>query len=200
MLIGGWCVVVGLVWAVVAQETTVMPLPGAATTPPVQEGTGVVKAAKAPKAGSNLLSGSGLLSGSSTNNEGMQITSDRMEFDYKDMVIAFDEHVRVVEPRYTMNADRVLVFLEGSNQIKRILAVGNVDILAPPDRHATCEKAVYDHTRGEIVMTGSPVVTENAKRLVGSMITVLLNEQRIVVDRGRVQLPMEAIKSRDVKP
>lgn len=190
----------GLLGAVWAQETTVMPPPGVGVTPTVQEATGGAQGGMAPKSAANLFTGSGLFGGSSTNGEGMQITSDRMEFDYKDMVIAFDEHVHVVEPRYTMNADRVLVFMDGSNQITRILAVGKVDIVAPPDRHATCEKAVYDHTRGEIVMTGNPVVTENTKRLVGSMISVLLNEQRIVVEGGRVQLPAESLKNRGVKP
>jgi len=191
------------VWLpVAAQETTVMPPPGmslsaAPAASPVA--TGRVETAKPSKGGANPFFG--MLGGAAkTNNGGMTITSERIEYDYKELVIAFDEHVRVVDPQYTMTCDRMLVFLEGTNQIKRIIAVGNVDA-TQPDRHATCDKAVYEHATGEIVMTGNPILTRGADRVVGTKITVYQNDQRMVVDGGgRVNISPETMKNRDIKP
>lgn len=183
-----------------AQETTVAPPPGVVLpgTIAVPVATGAVHAAKAPKKGSPASLFGGTV-GPSTNGAGMTITSDRIEFDYKEMVIAFDEHVHVVDPQYEMTSDRMLVYLEGTNQIKRIISIGNVDI-TQPDRHATCDKADYEHASGRIVMTGNPVVTRGADRVVGKKITVWLNDQRVEVEGGRVNLSPETMKNRDIKP
>jgi lipopolysaccharide export system protein LptA len=185
----GWMVaVLWLLPAARAQETTVMP-------PPAMAPTGTVKAAKPPKNPANSLFTPA--AGSSTN--GMTISFDRLEFDYKDMVAAYDGHVRVVDPRYEMTCDRMLVFLEGTNQIKRIIAVGNVD-MTQTDRHATCGRAVYEHTTGQAELTGNPVVTQGGNRLVGTRILIWLNDQRVEVDSGRMNLAPETVKNRDIKP
>ena len=173
--------------------------PAPAVAPPAATTPDAVHVAKAPKNGGSSFFGAA--GGSSTNRGGMTITSDRIEYDYKEQVIAFDEHVCVVDPQYTMTADRMLVFLEGTNQIKRIIAVGKVDVVQPPDRHATCDKAVYEHATGEIAMTGNPVLNRGADRVVGTRIIVYQNDQRMVVEGGgRVNLSPETIKNRDIKP
>lgn len=200
-MIGAFATGLGLLAAAEAQETTVMPPPGMA--PPAA--TGTVHAAKPPKSGANPLFGmlgnsskTNSADGSSTN--GMTITSDRIEYDYKELVIAFDEHVQVVDPRFTMTCDRMLVFLEGTNQIKRIICIGKVDG-RQPDRHATCDKAVYEHATGEIVMTGNPVLTRGADRVVGTKITVYQNDSRVVVEGGgHIFVSPETMKNRDIKP
>jgi lipopolysaccharide transport protein LptA len=202
-IIGAFIAGIGLLAE--AQETTVMPPPGAVfPAPSAATGDDTVHAGKAPKSGANpffsLLGNSSKTNnagGASTN--GMTITSDRIEYDYKELVIAFDAHVRVVDPRFTMTCDRMLVFLEGTNQIKRIICIGNVDG-TQPDRHATCNKAVYEHDTGEIVMTGNPVLTRGADRVVGTKITVYQNDQRMVVDGGRMNLSPETMKNREIKP
>lgn len=195
LAVGAW-----LSWAARAQETTVMPpsgmpLPAASATPAA---TASVHAAKAPKGGAASFLGSA--GGSSTNRGGMTITSDRIEFDYKEMVIAFDANVHVVDPQYEMRSDRMLVFLEGTNQIKRIIAIDHVDI-SQPDRHATCDRAVYERASGEMVMTGNPVLTRGADRVTGAKITVFVNDSRVIIEGGgRVNLSPETMKSRDIKP
>ena len=202
MLLTGAC----LLSAAPAQETSVASPTGAVVVAPAQPKppsamagtTGTVHAATPPKGGNTSFFGAA--GGSSTNQGGMTITSDRIEFDYKEMVIAFDENVHVVDPQYTMTSQRMLVFLEGTNQIKRIIAIGNVDV-AQPDRHATCEKAIYEHATGEIAMTGNPVLIHGADRVVGTKIIVYLNDSRIVVEGGgRVNLSPETMKNREIKP
>lgn len=146
--------------------------------------TGTAHAAKAPRSGASSIFS---LPGSTATNgmtNGMVITSARMELDYKEtnaMVVAFDENVHVVDPRYDVTCDRMLIFLEGSNQIKRILAIGNVNI-SQPDRHATCEKADFLNATGEIVLTGNPVVTSGANRSEAEKITIYQNDSRVVME------------------
>ena len=182
--------------AVQAQELSVAPV---SETPAVKvAATGIVHAAKSPKAGAGSFFGA---SGSTTTNSGMTITSDRIEYDYKEMVIAFDENVQIVDAQYTMTAQRMLVFLEGTNQIKRIFAIGHVDVVQPPDRHATCEKATYEHATGAITLTGNPVLMRGADRVVGTKIIIYQNDQRMVVEGGgRVNLSPETMKNRELKP
>lgn len=140
------------------------------------------------------------LSGASTNGGGMTITSDQLEFDYKDMVVAFDGHVHVTDPQFTMTSERMLVFLEGTNEIKRIVAVADVDIVQPPDRHATCDKAVYERGSGQVVMTGSPMLIRGADRVAGEVITVWLSDSRVVVKNGKMQIGSDTMKNRNLKP
>ena len=169
--------------------------------------TGTVHAAKPPKSGANPLFGmlgnsskTNNAGGSSTNGGGMTITSDRIEYDYKELVIVFDGHVHVVDPRYEMTCDRMLVFLEGTNQIKHITCIGHVDG-KQPDRHATCDRADYEHATGEIVMTGSPVVTQGGNRWVGEELTVFQNEQRVITTKpSRLDIAPESMKKQEIKP
>ena len=82
------------------------------------------------------------------------ITAERIEFDNKEGVILFDENVVVDVALFVMRSDRLLVFMEGTNDVKQILAVGRVSI-TNLNRSASCDKAVYTKKDGQIVMTGS---------------------------------------------
>ena len=166
-----------------------------------QEATNVASAAaaaKPPRGGANPVFDR--LGSAQTNASGLMIVSDRIEYDYKELIIAFDDHVKVTDPRFTMTCDRMLVFLEGTNQIKRVIAIGNVDGMQP-DRHATCDRAVYERATGEIVMTGNPVLTRGTDRVTGARITVFQNDQRVIIEGGgRVNLSPETMKTREIKP
>lgn len=135
----------------------------------------------------------------STNGAGMTITSDRTEFDYKEFVVAFDGHVHVVDPQFAMDSDRMFVFLEGTNQLKRIVAIGHVD-MQQTDRHATCDKAVYERDSGKVVMTGNPVLSRGNDRAKGRVITIWLSDQRVIMENGQMNISLESMKNRNVKP
>jgi lipopolysaccharide export system protein LptA len=182
-----------------AQETTVpAPAPAAPATNASPVVTGEVH--KPPRKGG---AGSLFQMSGSTTNGGMTITSDQAEYDYSDrqeQVIAFDGHVHVVDPQYDLKSDRLLVFTTGTNQIKRIIAIGNVDI-SQPGRHATCERATYEQSTGQAVLTGNPVLTRGSDRAVGTKITIWLNDQRVLVEGGfRGDISPETMKNRDAKP
>jgi len=177
-----------------AQDTNNVPplTPPALNAAPTSAVTTTAHKTKMP--GASFLGG-----GSSTNSGGMVITSERLEFDYKEFVAAFDENVHVTDPQFTLTSDRLLVFLEGTNQIKRIVAIGHVDVVQV-DRHATCDKAVYERGSGQVVMTGNPVMSRGSDRVAGREITIWLNDERVVVQGGRMTISPESMKNRDVKP
>lgn len=81
------------------------------------------------------------------------ITADRTDYDRKEGVILFDRSVYVDDEQYQMHADRLFVFLDGTNDMKRLVALGNVS-LTNEDKTAWCQKAVYTKTASQIVLFG----------------------------------------------
>ncbi len=119
------------------------------------------------------------------------ITADKIEFDNKEGVILFDENVLVDDEQFVMRSDRLLVFMEGTNDVQQILAVGNV-IITNLNRTATCEKAVYTKKDGQIVMTGKARLASQENRggeVTGDRIVFWLDDERMEVYPGRVVLP-----------
>ena len=114
------------------------------------------------------------------------VTSDRLEFDYKDYVALFEGHVKIVDPEFTLTADQMLIFFENTNEVARVDAVGHVNMVSL-DRKATCGKAVYTRSNGAIVLTGDPVVSKGQNTLRGQKITVWVGDNRVDVEGG-VQL------------
>ena len=81
------------------------------------------------------------------------ITADRTDYDRKEGVILFDRNVSVDDEQYKMHADRMFVFLDGTNDLKRIVALGNVAITNEA-KAAGCAKAVYTKAASRIVLYG----------------------------------------------
>ena len=72
----------------------------------------------------------------------VKITSERTDYDRKEGVIMFDRNVCVDDVEYKMHANQLYVFLDGTNDLKRIVAIGNVAI-TNETRVGTCAKAAY---------------------------------------------------------
>ena len=119
------------------------------------------------------------------------ITAARIEFDNKEGVILFDENVLVDDAQFQMRADRLLVFMAGTNDVQQLMAVGRVNI-TNENRSASCDKAVYTKKDGQIVMSGNARLTQQggqAGEVTGNRITIWLDDERIEVLPGRVVLP-----------
>lgn len=119
------------------------------------------------------------------------ITATRIEFDNKEGVILFDENVLVDDAQFQLRADRLLVFMAGTNDVQQLMAVGHVNI-TNENRSASCDKAVYTKKDGQIVMTGNARLHQQgtqAGEVTGNRITIWLDDERIEVLPGRVVLP-----------
>ncbi len=110
------------------------------------------------------------------------ITSDKLEFDYKEFIALFDGHVVVTDPEFTLKADKMLVFFENTNEVKRVDAVGNV-FLKSGDMTARCGKATYTSKNSQVlIQNDNPLVTKGENRITGDKMSIWLKEQRVVVE------------------
>ena len=133
------------------------------------------------------------------------ITSERTDYDRKEGIILFDRNVFVDDEQYQMHADRLFVFLEGTNDLKRIVAIGNVSI-TNEQRTASCSRAVFTKATSKIVMYGDE--TSNAKLsdpsqrggvAEGKKITFWLDAEQVSVEESAVRLPGGMLKGKDPK-
>ena len=126
------------------------------------------------------------------------ITSDRLEFDYNEFIALFDGKVKVIDPQFTLAADKMLIFFENTNDVKRVDAIGSV-VLTNGNMTAICGKATYTAKNGQVQLNSPngeppPVVTKDETRISGAVMSVWLNEQRVTVDKD-VVMEIHAVSS-----
>ena len=123
-----------------------------------------------------------------------RITSRSADLDRKEGVVMFEGDVVV---RYSndcmMCADRLYMFLAGTNELSRVVALGNVSI-TNDTRTGTCAMATFRRKRSEIEMfgNGTNVVArlvergEDAAALEGTRIRFWLDSEQIEVEDSRI--------------
>ncbi len=125
------------------------------------------------------------------------ITSDKIDFDNREGVILFDENVFVDDPQFSMRSDRLLIFMEGTNDVSQVMSIGNV-VFSNEMRSATCDKAIYTRKDGQIVMTGDVRLKtegETAGEVRGEKVVIWVDDERVEVLKGaRITLPPGAFK------
>ena len=100
-----------------------------------------------------------------------QIYSDEAFFDSTKNVGTFSGRVKVVDPRFNLQSDKLTVFItKGENQtMEKAIAEGNVGLVrdrpaangAPPTRAVgRSDKATYTASTGDVELVGTPRVQE----------------------------------------
>ena len=83
-----------------------------------------------------------------------RIRSDSADYDRNAGMVIFEGNVRVEHAgEYTMNADRLYAVMSASNELGRVVAVGNVTITNNA-RVGMCAIATYRRAKREIEMIG----------------------------------------------
>lgn len=124
-----------------------------------------------------------------------RISSERSDFDRNAGVVMFEKGVCVeYASDYVMHADRLFVFLGGSNELSRIVAVGNVAI-TNDGRVGSCAMAKFWKRSSEIEMygDGGPVKASLAEArdgnaLRGSCIRFWLDSEQVDVENSDIQV------------
>ena len=123
-----------------------------------------------------------------------RITSRKSDFDREANVVMFEgDVVARYSSDYTMCADRLYMFLSGTNELSRVVALGNVSI-TNATRSGDCAMATYRRKKGEVEMFGSGTnvlarLSEsggNAARLEGTRIRFWLDTEQVEVDNPRI--------------
>ena len=167
---------------------------------------GEVKAAESPKADKTAdvavekvaegkKEASGKESKGKTVKRDAVITADRTDYDRKEGVVLFDRNVYVDDAQYQMHTDRLFLFLDGTNELKRLVAIGNVAI-TNENRRAYCARATFNKKLGRIVMYSSDEITaelrEEGKKgseVKGEKITFWIDSEQVEVENPVITMP-----------
>lgn len=123
-----------------------------------------------------------------------RITSRKSDFDREANVVMFEgDVVARYSSDYTMCADRLYMFLAGTNELSRVVALGNVSI-TNATRSGDCAMATYRRKKGEVEMfgRGTNVLArlnergKNASQLEGTRIRFWLDTEQVEVDNPRI--------------
>jgi lipopolysaccharide transport protein LptA len=136
-----------------------------------------------------------------------QIYADEATFDTEKKVGTFTGHVRVFDPRFNIQSDKLTVFIhkqEGEG-LEKAIADGNVGVVrdkpdpkgGPPSKAVgLSEKAVYTSSDGNVVLTGSPRVQEGLDTHVATSpeTVMILNQNGQLTTHGpsRTEIRQEA--------
>lgn len=138
--------------------------------------------------------------------EPIEITSDRMEAFNKEKLVVFSGTATVTKGNAILKADKVLLYYQDNDDktdkkitaetsktgdLNKIEAKGNVS-LTQDQRVATGDEAIYYRESNKIVLTGNAVLNEGKSSIKGEKVTVLLNENRGIVE-GNTQKQIKAI-------
>ena len=86
-----------------------------------------------------------------------KITSKTTYYDRKNGVVYFSDRVHVDDEQYQMHSDKVYVFMSGTNDVRRIVAIGNV-AMTNDTKRAYGAKASYYRQGGMVVLYSGPGV------------------------------------------
>lgn len=112
----------------------------------------------------------------------IDIVSDSMEGFDKEKYVVFKGNVIAKQEDLYIFADSIEAHLnEASNEIEKAYAKQNVKIVKK-ERTATSREAIFDNTKGEIVLKGNVVVYQGQDRLSGDVVTYYVNEDKAVVE------------------
>lgn len=126
----------------------------------------------------------------------IRLKSDTLEWDYNGNVVTFKGNVIATQEDVTLYSDRLVMYYEGStNEVNRIVAEGAVRIVQL-DRRATAERAVFYNPEKKIVLTGRPVVTQGNNRVIGEVITILMDRNWVEVEKADVTISPEEIEEK----
>lgn len=101
-----------------------------------------------------------------------QIYADEASFETEKRIGVFTGHVRVFDPRFNIQSDKLTVYIhkEEGEGLERAIAEGHVGVVrdkadpkgGPPSKAVgLSEKAVYTSSDGNVELTGSPRVQMN---------------------------------------
>jgi len=123
------------------------------------------------------------------------ITSRTSDYDRESGVVLFEGHVVVeYDTDYVMCADRIFAFLTASNQLSRVVAVGNVAITNEL-RVGTAPMATFRRRKSEIEMFGDKTGAkarlvdggEGNSAVEGTRIRFWLDTERVEVEDSVIQ-------------
>lgn len=108
------------------------------------------------------------------------VISDAMDADREQRLVVFRGNVFAQED-FDLCSDVLHVYYDEADEIKGIIATGNVRIVGE-DKRARGEKAVYDRGKKAVVITGNASAMQCEDVVEGEKITFYLDSDRMMVE------------------
>lgn len=134
-------------------------------------------AGQKPSTGNSLKDALGGKS-SGGNDAPLFIKSDTLSLDSKGRIFTYKNNVQVQRDDLLITADTVEGRYDDSNQIKTVLASGNVVITKGDGLKATSNRAVYFVPEARIELTEAPELYRGGNALAADKVTIFVNEDR----------------------
>ena len=121
----------------------------------------------------------------------IEIKSDTLEFDHQRKQVTFSGNVDAKREDWTIQCQKMTVYYgektkepsrKESMKIEKIIAKGEVKITRSSGGLATAQEATYYWDEERVVLTGKPVVQEGDDFVEGTVVTLLLRENRSIVE------------------
>lgn len=127
----------------------------------------------------------------------VRITADVTRYDRKEGMAFLSGHVSVSDAQYQMHADRAYVFMGETNDLKRVVALGNVAITNDTKRAYGARASYYRRPGYVVLSSGSNTVAEvrnetpsGAQVLRGNKIRFWTESEQIEVLEANITTPM----------
>ena len=95
-----------------------------------------------------------------TTNATTRITAGSTYYDRKEGFAYFNGNVAVVDPQYQLHADRAFVYMGGTNDLRRIVALGHVAITNETKRAYGTKASYYRDTGMVVLYSGNGITAE----------------------------------------
>jgi lipopolysaccharide transport protein LptA len=157
--------------------------------------------------------------GRTTDAQGQPITTEiysgEASFDTEKRIGTFTGHVRVFDPRFNIQSDKLTVFIhkEEGEGLERAIAEGHVGVVrdkpdpkgGPPSKAVgLSDKAVYTSSDGNVVLTGSPRVQQGLDTHIATSpdTVMVLNQDGHLTTHGpsRTEIRQESNKNKNATP
>ena len=89
-----------------------------------------------------------------------RITAGSTYYDRKEGFAYFNGNVAVVDPQYQLHADRAFVYMGGTNDLRRIVALGHVAITNETKRAYGSKASYYRDTGMVVLYSGNGITAE----------------------------------------
>ncbi|MBI5506584.1 MAG: hypothetical protein HY899_17470 [Deltaproteobacteria bacterium] len=115
----------------------------------------------------------------------IDVTADRLEFDYNKGVLRYSGNVRIEHAGATIRAQQIEISFEteGKRALQKIIARGGVEVLRGKET-ARGEVAEYDPRAATIVLSQNARLGSGPNSLSGERVVVYLQEGRATVQGG----------------
>lgn len=122
----------------------------------------------------------------SADKEPIEIHADLMELDLEAGLLNFRGAVQAKQGQRLILADRMDVTYTESGQVTRLEALGNVKVKMG-DTFAVAGQLLLDNVKRVIDLTDRPRVVQGRQIITGEKITYMIDSDRIVVTRPRIE-------------